>query len=97
MWTTNQDESTVSMELKDRRLVKDPVGECIDKAASVFRFLIEIPDPSAAAKVWKYEDYFQSKNVFACYRILTDSPIFDIIECEAYSRGYGVLLPLQGW
>ena len=39
------------MELKDRRLVKDPVGECIDKAASVFRFLIEIPDPSAAAKV----------------------------------------------
>ena len=39
------------MKLKDRCLVEDPVRECVDKAADVFTFSIEIPDPYAAAKV----------------------------------------------
>ena len=39
------------MRLNDCKVVEDPVRECVDKAADVFTFSIEIPDPYAAAKV----------------------------------------------
>ena len=53
VWTINQGEPTVSMELKDRNQVEDPVQNCIDKAVSAFRFSIQISDPSTAVKVRK--------------------------------------------
>ena len=50
MWT-NPKNQIISMELKDPKLVQDPIREYIHKAAKLkFKFSIEIPDPYAKVR-----------------------------------------------
>jgi hypothetical protein len=46
VWLDNDNRFSVNLAHKDQ--VADPVQKCVDKAVSVFKFVMEIPDPSQA-------------------------------------------------
>ena len=66
VWTSNQIESIVSVDLRDKKNIDDSVQKSVDKAEDSFRFSFTMPDPSSmsdadaqnGSRVWNHAFLF---------------------------------------
>jgi hypothetical protein len=97
VWLDNDNRFSSNLAHKDQ--VADPVQKCIDKAVSVFKFAMEIPDPSQA----KSDSMTQSRSavrtrtldlicpVFCPALLLLDSrTVLFCSKCHLVFMNYGV-------
>ena len=80
VWLDNDNRFSSNLAHKDQ--VADPVQKCIDKAVSVFKFAMEIPDPSQA----KSDSMTQSRSAVRTRTLDLMCSVFCVLSCTITAR-----------